>query len=51
MDMGIDNHLRFTEDEAGTRKMFEHENRARMRFCECVAMECAMPSGSYFDEK
>ena len=51
MDMGIDNHLRFTEDEAGTRMMFEHENRARVRFCERVAKKCPMPKGSYFDEK
>lgn len=49
--MGIDNHLQFTEDVAGTLKMFEHENRARKRYCDCVAAECHMPSGSYFDEE
>lgn len=27
--MGIDNHLQFSEDEAGTKAMFARENRAR----------------------
>ena len=27
LDMGIDNHLQFSEDEAGTKKMFARENR------------------------
>ena len=52
LDMGIDNHLQFSEDEAGTREMFVRENRARERYNKCRAMDCALPIGSYFkDEK
>ena len=48
LDMGIDNHLQFSEDEAGTREMFVRENRARERYNKCRAMDCALPIGSYF---
>lgn len=51
MDMGIDNHLLFSEDEAGTKKMFARENRARERYNKCRAMDCVMEAGSYFEEK
>lgn len=51
MDMGIDNHLQFSEDEAGTKKMFARENRARERYNKCRAMDCVMEAGSYFEEK
>lgn len=51
MDMGIDNHLQFSEDEAGTKKMFARENRARERYNKCRAMDCKMEVGSYFEEK
>ena len=51
MDMGIDNHLQFSEDEAGTKKMFARENRARERYVKCCAMDCKMEAGSYFEEK
>ena len=51
MDMGIDNHLQFSEDEAGTKKMFARENRARERYNKCRAMDCKMEAGSYFEEK
>ena len=51
MDMGIDNHLQFAEDEAGTKAMFCRENQARRRFNACVAEERAMPMGSYFEEE
>ena len=51
MDMGIDNHLQFSEDEAGTKKMFARENRARERYNKCCAMDCKMEEGSYFEEK
>ena len=51
MDMGIDNHLQFQEDEAGTKKMFARENRARERFNKRMSHGCAMPTASYFDEK
>ena len=50
-DMGIDNHLQFSEDEAGTKAMFARENRARERYNNCRAMDCAMEAGSYFEEK
>ena len=46
--MGIDNHLQFSEDGAGTREMFVRENRARERYNKCRAMDCALPVGSYF---
>ena len=51
LDMGIDNHLQFSEDEAGTKKMFARENRARERYNKCRAMDCKMEAGSYFEEK
>ena len=51
MDMGIDNHLQFSEDEAGTKKMFARENRARERYNKCRAMDCVMEAGSYFEEE
>lgn len=51
MDMGIDNHLQFAEDEAGTQAMFARENRARERYNKCRAMDCKMEVGSYFEEK
>ena len=50
-DMGIDNHLQFSEDEAGTKAMFARENRARERYNKCRAMGCVMEVGSYFEEK
>lgn len=51
MDMGIDNHLQFAEDEAGTKAMFACENRARERFSECLSAGSVMKEGSYFDEE
>ena len=51
LDMGIDNHLQFSEDEAGTKAMFASENRARERYNKCRAMDCVMEVGSYFEEK
>ena len=51
LDMGIDNHLQFSEDEAGTKAMFARENRARERYNKCRAMGCVMEAGSYFEEK
>ena len=50
MNMGIDNHLCFSEDEAGTKEMFACENKARMRFVKCQAIGKVMEEGSYFDE-
>ena len=51
MDMGIDNHLQFSEDAAGTREMFARENRARERYNKCRAADCVMEAGCYFEEK
>ena len=49
--VGIDNHLQFSEDEAGSKAMFARENRARERYNKCRAMDCVMEAGSYFEEK
>lgn len=49
--MAIDNHLAFTESEAGTRRMFARERKSRERFNDMLRCECAMPKGSYFDEE
>lgn len=51
MNMGIDNHLQFSEDEAGTREMFAMENRARVRFNKCCAVNDVMESGRYFKDE
>ena len=51
MDMGIDNHLQFAEDEAGTQAMFACENRARERYNKCRAAGEIMDEGCYFREK
>lgn len=47
-EMGIDNHLEFKQDEAGTREMFACENRVRACFYEDVAASRPMPLGDYF---
>ena len=47
-DMGIDNHLSFSEDAKGTEEMFKHERMSRERFNLCMASDSAMPEGSYF---
>ena len=49
--MCIDNHLAFTQDDRGTREMFARENKARMRFNECVSKSCAMPEDDYFNDE
>lgn len=51
LDMGIDNHLQFSEDKAGTKKMFARENRARERYNKFRSMDCVMEAGSYFEEE
>ena len=51
LDMGIDNHLQFSEDEAGTKKMFARENRARERSNKFRSMDCVMEACSYFEEE
>lgn len=49
--MAIDNHLAFAESEVGTRRMFAKERKSRERFNDMLRCECAMPTGSYFDEE
>lgn len=49
-DMGIDNHLSFSEDAKGTEEMFKHERMSRERFNLCMASDSAMPEESYFKE-
>jgi Mg-chelatase subunit ChlD len=49
--MAIDNHLEFTEDEEGAKKMFAHERHSRARYNACVACDMAMPTGSYFEDE
>ena len=51
LDMGIVNHLQFSEDEAGTKAMFARENRARVRYNKFRSMDCVMEAGSYFEEE
>ncbi len=48
--MGIDNHLHFSEDEAGTREMFAQENRARERYNKCRSMDRPVAEGCYFEK-
>lgn len=48
--MAIDNHLSFSEDEAGTREMFRRERRSRERFNAFCCMAEPMPKGTYFEE-
>lgn len=50
MDMGIDNHLEFTEDEAGTKEMFARENNARLRMCKSISLGEKIETGSYFED-
>ncbi len=46
----IDEHLKFQQDEAGTKAMFACERRSRERYNCCVAEDAAMPTGSFFKE-
>lgn len=48
--MGIDNHLEFTEDAAGTERMFERERKARIRFNDCMAEGSVPLVAGYFAE-
>lgn len=50
-DMGIDNHLEFTEDEAGTMKMFAQERKARINLNFMVAEGRPLGQGKYFSEE
>ena len=46
----IDEHLKFCQDEAGTKAMFARERRSRERYNCCVEAEAPMPVGSFFKE-
>lgn len=46
----IDEHLKFAQDEVGTRQMFARERRSRERYNCYVAEDAAMPIGSFFEE-
>ena len=47
--MSISNHLQFREDEEGTRDMFQHERRSRIRQMACMSSGIPVQEGSYFD--
>ena len=51
LDMGIDNHLQFSEDEAGTREMFVRENKARVCYNKCLSIGRVSKAGCYFEEE
>ena len=46
----IDEHLKFQQDDSGTKAMFARERRSRERYNCCVAEDAAMPTGSFFEE-
>lgn len=46
--MGIANHLSFTEDEEGTKKMFDKELSSRERFLQAYSCNTVIPDGDYF---
>lgn len=50
-DMAIDNHMEFAEDAEGTRRMFEVERNARVRFCSRAVSEDTIPQDGYFDRQ
>ena len=47
----IEEHMEFTQDEAGTKAMFARERRSRERYNCCVAEAAPMPVGKFFDEQ
>ena len=46
--LSIDEHLEFTQDEAGTSKMFTRELHAREKYYACIDSCEKMPIGRYF---
>lgn len=48
--MNIDNHLAFTQDEAGTRAMFTKECRSRERFNAMYSSVGCVPQSDYFND-
>ena len=47
----IDEHLKFHQDEEGTKAMFARERRSRERFNCFVCNDESIPKGSFFDEE
>ena len=47
----IEEHMKFRQDEAGTRAMFARERLSRERYNCCVAKNAAMPKGSFFADE
>lgn len=50
LNFSIDEHLKFQQDEEGTKAMFARERRSRERYNCCVNAETIMPTGSFFEE-
>ena len=46
----IEDHMEFTQDAEGTKKMFARERRSRERYNCCVAESAPMPKGKFFEE-
>ncbi len=49
-NFAIDEHLKFQQDEAGTKAMFARERRSRERYNCSVEANIPMPIGSFFKE-
>ncbi len=49
-DFAIDEHLKFQQDDAGTKAMFARERRSRERYNCSVEANIPMPIGSFFKE-
>ena len=47
----IEEHMEFTQDEEGTKKMFARERRSRERYNCYVAEAAPMPVGKFFEEQ
>ena len=46
----IDEHMEFTEDAEGTKRMFERERRSRERYNCCIADNTSISKGLFFEE-
>lgn len=46
----IDEHMEFTEDAEGTKRMFERERRSRERYNRCLAENTPISKGLFFEE-
>ena len=46
----IDEHMEFTEDAEGTKRMFERERRSRERYNCCIAENTSISKGLFFEE-